>query len=104
MSLKAELIAAKAQSFNSRKWSDVVDCLQDLLEQHGDVNGNWAVVRTAFHGGGLISTHKTATAAILKARSMRSECACGCSVIERADAVDSLPYAADCRSPYAGAR
>ncbi len=104
MSLKSELAAAKSQSFNSAKWGEIEDCLRDLLENHGDIESKWCVVRTAFHGGGVVSTHRTATAAILKARSYRSDCTCGCCDVVRADQVASLKFASDCRSPYQAAR
>lgn len=103
-SLKNELIDAKAQAFNSKKWSDVEDSLRILIDEHGNIECRWAVVRTAFHGGGVVSRHKTATAAILKARSGRSDCSCGCFAVVPESEIENLPVAEDSRSPYAGAR
>ena len=104
MMLRTELIEAKSKEFNSRKWSEVSDDLQALLYEHGNIECRWAVVRTAFHGGGVVSKHKSATAALLKARSGKSDCTCGCFTVIPASKIDSLPYASECRSPYTAAR
>lgn len=45
-------------------------------------NAQFAVVRTAFHGGGVVSYHKTLHAAELSARRARvGRCCCGCAYV-----------------------
>lgn len=45
-------------------------------------NAKYAVVRTAFHGGGVESVHKSLTAAERAAKAYRkSGCECGCCAV-----------------------
>lgn len=45
-------------------------------------NVKYAVVRTAFHGGGVISSHKSLTAAEKAAKKYKNpECSCGCCAV-----------------------
>lgn len=45
-------------------------------------NAKYAVVRTAFHGGGVISSHKSLAAAERAAKKYRSVgCVCGCCAV-----------------------
>ena len=88
MSLKDELIAARAKTYNSRKWSDIEQDLHVLRQHYGDTDRKWKVVRSDFHGGGVISHHRTATAALLRARSERmSDCICGCADVVPAEPI-----------------
>jgi len=103
--LRDEITAAHACEYNSSKWYDIRTSLEQLAEDYGlNATGPWALVRTAFHGGGLISTHKTATRAVEKARQNRSDCTCGCVVVVLASKLNDLPTADATQNPYAGAR
>ncbi len=67
--------------------------------------GPYLVVRTAFHGGGLVSKHRTvARAAEAVAHCESQDCTCGCARIVPAAEWDMLPYASESRDPYAAAR
>jgi hypothetical protein len=45
-------------------------------------NTKYAVVRTAFHGGGVVSVHKSLAAAEKAAKKYRNpECSCGCCAV-----------------------
>lgn len=45
-------------------------------------NARYAVIRTAFHGGGIISSHKSLAAAEKATKKYRSvECICGCCAV-----------------------
>lgn len=62
----------------------------------------WLVVRTAFHGGGIVSRHRyerTANAAALRYAS--KHCECGCAGVVAAADYDSLPVHSEVSSPYA---
>ena len=57
-------------------------------------NARYAVVRTAFHGGGVISSHKSLAAAEKAAKKYRNpECSCGCCAIVpiTAEAREEMP-------------
>lgn len=61
--------------------SQISDALVRLAERYGwGVTGTWLVVRTRFHGGGIISRHKTAYCAVMAAIKHRgqTDCTCGC--------------------------
>jgi len=102
--LQEEIKAAKAQEFNSGKWHDIRTSLEQLREEYGNEPREWQLVRTAFHGGGHISTHHTATEALVAARreTQVTDCTCGCVCAVPADA--ELPNACETSSPYAAAR
>ena len=69
------------------------------------MEGPYLVVRSAFHGGGMISKHRSLRrAAEAVARYESPNCACGCVVIVSATSYESLPHASNSRSPYAPAR
>ena len=63
---------------------------------------NFWLVKTAFHGGGLISKHSTIELAE-KAQSKwnMGECKCGCSGIVSPDEFDNLDLAMNLSDPYA---
>ena len=66
----------------------------------------WSLVRTAYHGGGLISQHRSAYNAVraqwrLQMRS--TDCVCGCYVVVETKDLGDLPHHAGTGSPYAGA-
>ena len=54
--------------------------LRELREEYGmDCVGPWQVVATRFHGGGVISAHRSILAAARAARKWKiSDCTCGC--------------------------
>lgn len=105
MTLKEEITEAKSREFNSKKWTDIHDQLKGLALEHGhDEAGPWVLVWTAFHGGGLVSRHKTATRAIEKSRKMAGDCTCGCTAVVLAANYDELPTAEKTSSPYAAAK
>lgn len=57
-------------------------------------NAKYAVVRTAFHGGGVVSSHKSLAAAEKAANKYRNpECECGCCAIVpiTAEAREKMP-------------
>jgi hypothetical protein len=87
----------EAQQAQSRHELD----LAALCEAHGsNATGPWVVVRTKFHGGGIVSRHRTATLALDAARRHRiTDCDCGCCVVMPATAAADLPSDSD--SPYA---
>jgi sugar (pentulose or hexulose) kinase len=64
------------------------------------------VVRTAFHGGGVVSRHWSQDAANKSARRFAGDgsCACGCAVALAAEDYTRLPYAETESNPYAAAR
>lgn len=63
------------------------------------------VVRTAFHGGGVVSRHRTREAAErAAARYRRGDCTCGCAQVIPAEQYEALPEAMSALSPYAAAR
>jgi len=65
----------------------------------------YILVRTQFHGGGLISTHRSQEAAERARRKYRmSDCVCGCAVIVSREEYDNLRSSIDIQSPYAPAR
>jgi hypothetical protein len=68
-----------------------------MTEQH---RYPWLLVRTSFHGGGIISQHRTEKAAKRAAgRDGRERdrlfghCECGCAGVIRRDQYDRLPQA-----------
>jgi len=84
---------------------DVIAELRDMGEAFGyDAPGPWLLVRKAFHGGGIISQHRSPRAAARKAvREQRehsiSVCICGaCGVLPVAQ-IDDLPIAGAALSP-----
>ena len=81
----------------------------------------YVVVRTAFHGGGVISRHRTREAAERAAARYRrlgatrhytpsgklervEYCGCGCAVVMTAEEFARLPCALDVHDPYTPAR
>jgi len=110
MRLTDEIAAARATENGhvngSAKWCEIRGGLEQLAEQHGrDEAGPYVVVLTAFHGGGTVSRHATATRALERARRERvSDCVCGCTAVIVARNVDELPDACDVSSPYELAR
>nr|DAU29779.1 MAG TPA: hypothetical protein [Caudoviricetes sp.] len=57
-------------------------------------NARYAVVRTAFHGGGVISSHKSLAAAEKATNKYRNpECVCGCCAVVpiTAEAREEMP-------------
>ena len=64
------------------------------------------VMETAFHGGGIISRHRSehaADAALSRIQSRHRECACGGGVVVAVEEYDDLPLPCDA-SPYDAAR
>lgn len=52
---------------------------------------HWAVVRTAFHGGGIVSRHYTDAAAHKAAKRIATgDCTCGCAGVVRRDRLADL--------------
>lgn len=71
----------------SPRLADLQRGLEELAEEYGwEAAGAWKVVRTRFHGGGRISTHRSALAALKAARTQHiGDCACGCCGVVPAD-------------------
>lgn len=82
--------------------ADVLDSLQQLIDEYGAAaTGPWLVVRTAFHGGGRISSHQTARRAIERARrESAADCTCGCAGVVPEAQFDELPDTETAKSPY----
>ena len=60
----------------------------------------YAVVLAAFHGGGVVSWHRTREAAERRARRKRmADCVCGCTHVVRVEDLAHLPEAIDCTDP-----
>ena len=69
-----------------RDWA-IIESLRDLARAYGlDATGRWTVVENDFHGGDVISTHRSPLAAIRAARSRNcghdDECSCGGARVE----------------------
>jgi hypothetical protein len=65
----------------------------------------YVLVRTKFHGGGLISSHRSLEAAERAQRQYRkTDCTCGCARIVSREEYDALPSSIDVQSPYSAAR
>jgi hypothetical protein len=63
---------------------------------------NYYLVKTRFHGGGIVSRHKTLRAAEKAAKHWRStSCTCGCCGVVTAADYEHLIDADKCDSPYA---
>lgn len=65
-------------------------------------NARYAVVRTAFHGGGVVSSHKSLAAAEKAAKKYRNpDCSCGCCAVVpiTAEAREEMP---DCGRDMCG--
>lgn len=61
----------------------------------------YCLVRTAFHGGGIVSRHRTLAAAEkAKARFAAGECKCGCAHVVPIGELGLLPTIETCTSPY----
>jgi len=60
-----------------------------------------AVVRTAFHGGGVVSRHRSEEAALRSVRRYWGTCgcACGCVCVVPIEDLDQLPSVADAGHP-----
>jgi hypothetical protein len=59
------------------------------------------LVKTRFHGGGIISQHRTMEAAEAAAtRWTVKSCTCGCCGVVAICDYNNLPDYDDCRSPY----
>ena len=80
--------------------SEVIEVVAEPEEPEvdNDAPDAFALVRTAFHNGGLISTHKTIEHAAWAKWDHYgySSCACGRSVIVRASELDDLRSASEC--------
>jgi len=66
----------------------------------------FVLVRTAYHGGGVVSRHKSKAGAE-RARARRllgCDCRCGCYHVILASAYAGLPCAEQAGSPYNAAR
>ena len=99
-------LAEEHKLAKSAQWHDLAWELDQLAETYGwDAVGPWLVVRTAFHGGGQISHHRSAMRALTRARREgAADCSCGCAGVLLASEYDGLSYAEDQTSPYALAR
>ena len=65
-------------------------------------NANYAVIKTAFHGGGVVSYHKSLTAAEKACKKFRgNNCICGCCAVVTIDKLQEIPeYTGNEFSPY----
>jgi len=67
--------------------------------------GPYLVVRTAFHGGGEVSRHKSlGRAAMALLRYQAGACSCGCAEIVPEGEYGELPHASDSHNPFGAAR
>ena len=100
MKLRDELKESRTE--NGKPGYEIQMMIQDLSGYYGlDEEGPWLLVWTAFHGGGIVSKHKTATAAAkAKRRHKSDDCTCGCTKIIAASDVEELPTADNASSPY----
>ena len=77
--------------------------IDDATAKRGRPAFPWLVVRTAFHGGGIVSRHRTREAADARRDTYASGgCTCGCAVVVAASEYNALRVTSD--SPYAAAR
>lgn len=59
------------------------------------------VVKTKFHGGGIVSKHRTLRAAKAAAKGWKAEsCTCGCCGVVTAAEYDDLQFSDDVFLPY----
>lgn len=64
-------------------------------------NANFAVVKTAFHGGGILSLHVSAEAAERAARRFRQrDCTCGCCRVVTVAELADVPEYDGTQKPY----
>lgn len=70
----------------------------------GSIRTTHLLVRTGFHGGGVVSTHRSVAAAERAQRRYQStQCECGCAVVVPVEEYDALRASSD-SGPYAPAR
>lgn len=76
--IKAEIKANWPRGL--KRLSELEDAIRCMGEEHGwECTGPWNVVLTRFHGGGVVSTHRSLLAALRAARKERiADCTCGC--------------------------
>ncbi len=76
--------------------------VDNLMNAPATRNGiRYYVVRTAFHGGGVVSQHRCLAAAYRSAdKHSRGECTCGCCDVIPASSFRDLSWAADTPDPY----
>src|SRR5712691_7619809 len=68
----------------------------------GVMSARYLVLRTAFHGGGIVSRHRTLAAAEGVVARLRTECTCGCiGVWDTAEQGPPRPLTELGESPYA---
>lgn len=84
MNLRNELKAARERVIErpaSTEAAAILDELVALAYAYGPTAaGPWLVVRTEFHGGGVVSRHRSAAAAIKRRRAIPAGgCQCGCA-------------------------
>ena len=64
-------------------------------------NASYAVVKTAFHGGGILSLHVSAEAAEKAAKRFKSaDCTCGCCRVVPVTELDTVPEYDGTQRPY----
>jgi hypothetical protein len=65
--------------------AEAIDRLIDAYGGDTRASGPWEVVRSQFHGGSIVSRHRSVVAAVTRARRMRGgECQCGCADVRLA--------------------
>jgi hypothetical protein len=76
--IQAEIEANWPRGLN--RLEELEDAIRCMGEEYGwKCTGPWNVVRTRFHGGGIVSTHRSLLAALRAARKQTiSGCTCGC--------------------------
>lgn len=93
----------KRWNYNGSNWTPPVE-RPDVEPDDERIEGGFAMVRTAFHGGGLIGwfpDEETADAWV-DYKLQGSDCKCGCYCVVSDEDFDKLPTNAnDLRDPYA---
>ena len=92
--------------YDGSNWSEPVDEPDDALVGDPDDDHQVAIVKTAFHGGGIrgYATSQECADAWIEYFNAGGGCKCGCFGTCVASEVENLPCASDTHDPYTIAR